>query len=267
MFAVHAVLSYLIFLVTFLYAIGFTGNLVVPKSIDSGTSGALLPALIVDLLLLGAFALQHSLMARPAFKRWWTRYVPSPIERSTYVLFASLVLILLFSAWRPLPTPIWDLAAPQARGWLWALFGLGWTIVVLSTFMISHFELFGLKQAMIRWLDPDPPAELTTRYLYRYVRHPIMLGFLIAFWATPTMTQGHLLFAIMTTGYILIGVALEERDLIAAFGDRYLAYRARVPALVPWRSGVRSDLAGAPGAAVTEVDDGRQGPLVGGPGA
>ena len=239
LFALHAVSAYAVFFVTFLYAIGFTGYFVVPTSIDSGPVGALIPTLAIDLLVLAVFAVQHSVMARPAFKRWWTRHVPPPIERSTYVLFASLALILVYVAWRPLPGIVWQVESATGRGLLWALFALGWLTVLLSTFMISHFELFGLKQAMVRRLDPQAPAVLTTRYLYRYVRHPIMLGFLIAFWATPTMTQGHLLFAVMTTAYIFIGIALEERDMVTQFGDRYRAYRARVPALLPWRIGGR----------------------------
>ena len=264
LFALYAVLVYVVFFVTFLYAIGFTGNLVVPKSIDSGPAGPLIPTLVVDLLVLGVFAVQHSVMARPAFKRWWTRFVPPPIERSTYVLLASLALILVYVAWRPLPGIVWHVETPTGRGLLWTLFGLGWLIVLLSTFMISHFELFGLKQAMVRRLDPQAPAVLTTRYLYRYVRHPIMLGFLIAFWSTPTMTQGHLLFAVMTTAYIFIGIALEERDMVAQFGERYRTYRARVPALLPWRGG---------GGRLDEATDGRgmrsgaagSGPVAGGP--
>lgn len=235
LFAAYAVLSYAVFFVTFLYAIGFTANIVVPKSIDSGPVDPLLPSLAVNLLALGVFAIQHSVMARPVFKRWWTRYVPPPIERSTYVLLASLALVLVYVAWRPLPAVVWQIEAPASRGLIWGLFALGWLIVLLSTFMISHFELFGLKQAMVRRFDPQAPAVLTTRYLYRYVRHPIMLGFLIAFWATPSMTQGHLLFAVMTTAYIFIGIALEEHDMIGQFGDRYRSYRARVPALLPWR--------------------------------
>lgn len=235
LFAIYAVACYVVFLVTFLYAIGFTGNLVVPKSIDSGPEAALAATLAIDLAVLALFAVQHSLMARPAFKRWWIRFVPAPIERATYVLLASLALVVLYAAWRPLPAIVWNVETTAGRGLAWGLFGVGWLTVLLSTFMISHFELFGLKQAMVRRFAPEAPAELTTRYLYRYVRHPIMLGFVVAFWATPTMTQGHLLFAVMTTAYIFVGIALEERDMIARFGDRYRDYRARVPALLPWR--------------------------------
>ena len=264
LFALYAVTAYAVFLVTFLYAIGFTGNFIVPKSIDSGPIDPLLPTLVIDLLVLAVFAVQHSVMARPGFKRWWTRYVVPPIERSTYVLLASLALVLVYVAWRPLPGVVWHVEAQAGRGLLWALFALGWLTVLLSTFMISHFELFGLKQAMVRRFDPAAPAVLTTRYLYRYVRHPIMLGFLIAFWSTPTMTQGHLLFAVMTTAYIFIGIALEERDMVIQFGDRYRVYRARVPARLPWRGG---------GGRLDEATDGggmrsgttRSEPIAGGP--
>lgn len=241
LFASYSLITYVVFLATFVYAIGFTSNLIVPKSIDSGPVGAWGPSLVIDLLLLGLFAVQHSVMARPAFKRWWTRLVPSPVERTTYVLFASLALILLYVAWQPLPGVVWQVENRFGIKLLWALSVLGWLTVLLSTFMISHLELFGLKQAMVRRLDPQAPAELTARYLYRYVRHPIMLGFIIAFWATSTMSQGHLLFAALSTAYIFVGIALEERDMVAQFGDRYRAYRARVPAVLPWGPGVARD--------------------------
>ncbi len=239
-FALYAGLAYAIFLASFLYAIGFVGNLpLVPKSIDSGAPGALVPALIINLLALGAFAIQHSLMARPAFKRWWTRFVPVPMERSTYVLFASLLLFLLFAVWRPLPAPVWTVEAPLGSALLTGLSWVGWLIVLSSTFMINHFELFGLKQAIARHAQAETPPALTTRYLYRFIRHPIMLGFIVAFWATPVMSQGHLLFAVMTTAYIFIGIAFEEHDMAATFGAAYRSYRERVPMILPLRPGKR----------------------------
>jgi len=234
-FALYSLVVYLVAMLTILYGVGFVENWIVPKSIDTGQPGAILGSMAIDGLLLVVFAVQHSLMARPAFKRWWTRIVPSPIERSTYVLASSLALILLFAAWRPLPAAVWTIESSPARELLFGLYVAGWAIVVLSTFMINHYELFGLKQALARRPGAKAPATLTARYLYRFVRHPIMLGFLIAFWATPMMSQGHLLFAVVMTGYIMAGTTFEERDLIALFGDRYRDYRARVPGLVPWR--------------------------------
>lgn len=233
--AVYGVICYVIFLGSFLYAIGFVGDVIVPKAIDSGQSGAPAAALLIDLLLLGAFAVQHSVMARPGFKAVWTRIVPRPIERSTYVLFSSLLLALICWQWRPLPSAVWDESSSQvAGGLLSALFWLGWLILLLSTFMISHFELFGLRQVYLRLRGlGDPPPHFVQRAFYKVVRHPIMLGFLIAFWATPRMSVGHLVFSIMTTGYILVGIALEERDLTAALGEQYRAYRERVPMLIP----------------------------------
>lgn len=233
--AVYGVICYVIFLGSFLYAIGFVGDVIVPKAIDSGQSGAPAAALLIDLLLLGAFAVQHSVMARPGFKAVWTRIVPRPIERSTYVLFSSLLLALICWQWRPLPSAVWDESSSQvAGGLLSALFWLGWLILLLSTFMISHFELFGLRQVYLRLRGlGDPPPHFVQRAFYKVVRHPIMLGFLIAFWATPRMSVGHLIFSIMTTGYILVGIALEERDLTAALGEQYRAYRERVPMLIP----------------------------------
>jgi methanethiol S-methyltransferase len=226
--------TYLLFLGSFLYAIAFVGNLPVPKTIDSGDGGPLASALITNVLLLGLFAVQHSVMARPAFKRWWTRFVPKPVERTTFVLFASLVLLLLYWQWRPIAQPVWSLNDPATAAILHAIFWIGWAVVLISTFLINHFELFGLQQVYARLCGRSlPPPTFKAPFLYKRVRHPIYLGFLLAFWAAPTMTVGHLLFAVATTGYILIGIYLEERDLVALFGDQYRRYRAQVSMLIP----------------------------------
>jgi methanethiol S-methyltransferase len=242
---VYGIASYVVFLGAFLYAIGFVGNLIVPKSIDTGEQAPFWQAVLANAALLGLFAIQHSGMARPGFKRRWTKIVPRPIERSTYVLLASLALALLYWQWRPLPAVVWDVQAGWARGLLWALFGIGWGIVLIATFMISHAHLFGLKQVTehLRQVETST-MEFQTPGLYRYLRHPIMLGFFIAFWATPTMTVGHLIFAIATTGYILLALQLEERDLLARFGRRYEEYRERVPMFIP-RPGGKASRRGA----------------------
>lgn len=232
---VYGLACYAAFVATFLYAIGFVGGAVVPKGIDSGPAGALLPTLAVDLALLSVFAVQHSVMARPAFKAWWTRVVPPSAERSTFVLASSLALVLVFWQWRPLPAPVWTVAQPAARAVLWGLCALGWLTALLSTFMISHTQLFGVSQSWRR-LRGQGPAETAfrTRGLYRYLRHPLMLGFLVAFWATPDMTAGHLVFALACTGYIVIAtLAFEERDLERSLGEVYQDYRRSVPAFFP----------------------------------
>lgn len=232
----YGVACYSIFLVTFLYAIAFVAGVGVPKHIDNGATAPFLVALGIDLALLALFAVQHSGMARPAFKRWWTRFVPQPIERSTYVLVSSLVLALLLWQWRPLSPLVWNVENQIARFALYGLSALGWLLLLSSTFLINHFDLFGLRQVWFharRHQAMDEP--FVTRAFYRIVRHPLMLGFLVAFWATPTMSLGHLLFALMTTAYIVVAVKfLEERDLIALYGDTYRDYQRRVPMLLPW---------------------------------
>ncbi len=238
--ALYGLASYIVFLGSFLYAIGFVGNVLVPKTIDSGPSAALPVALAIDLTLLGLFAAQHSIMARPGFKAVWTRIVPPPIERSTYVLISSLLLILLCWKWHAIPSVVWDVSSPALQALLLALFALGWLIVLLSTFMINHFDLFGLRQVYLRMRGVGyTPLGFTQRAFYNFVRHPIMLGFVIAFWATPHMSLGHLVFSIATTAYILIGIFLEERDLMRYHAAQYGPYRARVPMLFP--TGVRHE--------------------------
>jgi methanethiol S-methyltransferase len=229
----YAIVSYAVFLVSFLYALGFFDNFLVPKSIDVGNPANLSEAVVVDLLLLGIFAIQHSIMARPAFKRWWARILPVTCQRSTYVLLSSLILLLLFWQWRPIPTPVWHTEG-MAAWLLTGVYWLGWSIALASTFMINHFDLFGLRQAFLALRGAELPGQsFRTPLLYKVVRHPLMLGFLLAFWATPVMTAGHLLFSIMTTAYILIALQFEERDLVAEFGTTYQQYRERVPMLLP----------------------------------
>jgi protein-S-isoprenylcysteine O-methyltransferase Ste14 len=232
--ALYSVLVYVLFLAVFLYAIGFVENVLVPKSIDSGSSGDIAGSMLIDAGLLALFALQHSIMARPAFKRVWTRIVPEEIERSTFVLFASLALALVCWQWRPLPQTVWSVDDPVGSKAILVVSWMGWGMVLLSTFLISHFHLFGLSQGLARLLGRTLPEQaFATPFLYRWLRHPIYAGFILAFWAAPHMTLGHLFFAIATTGYIFVGIWFEERDLIAYFGDRYRQYRATVGMLFP----------------------------------
>ena len=233
----YGLASYLFFLVTLLYAIGFVTGIVVPKTIDTGTIVPVTEAIAVNLVLLTLFALQHSVMARPAFKKWWTRVVPESIERSTYVLAATLALALLLWQWRPMPAVLWQAADPTLAKVLIGISLFGWLTVLVATFAISHFELFGLDQVISNLMGKKMSApHFKTPSLYKVVRHPIYLGFIIAFWATPVMTVGHLFFAAVTTAYIFVGIFLEERDLIGVFGDEYRRYRKQVSMLVPfWR--------------------------------
>lgn len=234
----YGALSYLGFLGAFLYLVGFVVDVGVPRSVDHAIAAPIGQAVVIDLGLLLVFALQHSVMARPAFKRWWTRYIPAPIERSTYVLLSSAALVLLYWQWRSIDVTVWHVDSAPARLVIYAIGGLGWLIALASTFMIDHFELFGLRQVLHNLLSkPQEQSAFRVVLLYRLVRHPLMLGFLLAFWAAPTMTAGHLLFAAAITVYILIAVQFEERDLVEALGEQYRRYRVRVPMLLPrpWR--------------------------------
>lgn len=233
-FFLYGIISYLIFFATFLYAIGFVGNLSVPKAIDYGFQGGTKAALIVNLLLLSLFAIQHSVMARQGFKKWWTKIVPKQIERSTYVLFSSVVLILLFYFWRPMTGTIWNTGETFLTPVLITIYFLGWIIVLTGTFLINHFNLFGLQQVYLSLKNREVPhPKFVTPFYYKFVRHPLMLGFIIAFWATPVMTIGHLLFALATTGYILIAIQIEERDLVGFHGEEYKRYQREVSQIIP----------------------------------
>jgi protein-S-isoprenylcysteine O-methyltransferase Ste14 len=230
----YGVVCYAIFFATFLYAIGFIGNFAVPRTLDGAPAMDFTTALLIDLGLLGLFAIQHSVMARPAFKRWFTKLVPEPAERSTYVLLSSLALIAMFAWWQPLGGDIWNVTSPL-REILWGGFAFGWLLVLISTFLINHFDLFGLRQVWLQLMGkPYTHLEFRTPGPYSYVRHPLYVGWFFAFWCTPTMTVSHLVFAIATTGYILIAIQLEERDLVAQFGKTYAKYQERVPMLVPF---------------------------------
>jgi protein-S-isoprenylcysteine O-methyltransferase Ste14 len=231
----YGVACYAIFFGTFLYAIGFIGNFIVPSTLDGDARKPFGESLLVDLGLLALFAIQHSLMARPFFKRWLTRFVPESAERSTYVLMSSLALIALFAFWQPLGGDVWTVTNPIAQGAIWGAFGFGWLLVLVATFLINHFDLFGLRQVWLQLLGRKyTHVAFRTPGPYRYVRHPLYVGWFFAFWATPTMTLSHLVFALMTTAYILVAIQLEERDLVAHLGPAYREYRERVPMIVPF---------------------------------
>ena len=230
----YGITSYVIFLATFLYAVAFVGNFGVAQTIDGVPTFPLGKALVINLGLLGIFAVQHSLMARKGFKEWWTKIVPNPAERSTYVLLSSAALLVLFHFWQPMGGIIWNVQNPVAQGILYILFALGWVLVLVSTFLINHFDLFGLRQVWLYFRGKEyMPLPFKTPWVYQYVRHPLYVGWLFAFWATPTMSIAHLVFAIATTLYILIAIQLEERDLVSVHGQAYSNYQKRVPMLIP----------------------------------
>lgn len=235
LYLLYGGVCYLIFFLTFLYAIGFVGNILVPKAMDSPAEMAFLPALLINMALLSVFAIQHSVMARPAFKRWWTRYVPVQLERSTYVLLSSVALILLFVLWQPLGGVIWQMESPLAVNLMWLGFAFGWALVLVSTFLINHFDLFGLRQVWLHFRQlPYKHLRFATPGPYKLVRHPLYVGWLFAFWCTPLMTVTHLLFAVVTTVYILVAIKFEERDLISFHGEDYRLYKERTPMLIPF---------------------------------
>ncbi|MFT5437509.1 MAG: protein-S-isoprenylcysteine O-methyltransferase Ste14 [Ulvibacter sp.] len=238
---IYGIISYLVFLIAFLYAIGFVGNIVVPKSIDSGVETTLLSSLFINVILLSVFALQHSIMARPQFKKWFTTIISPVMERSTYILLSSLALLLIYWQWQPITTIVWKIENEIVSLFLTGIFFLGWLIVLLSTFMINHLELFGLAQIFDNLKNKKTPnPKFQTNYLYKLVRHPLMLGFLIAFWATPTMTVGHLLFTLVTTIYIFVAVKyLEEKDLKKVIGKDYETYQKEVPMIIPFTKNKR----------------------------
>jgi protein-S-isoprenylcysteine O-methyltransferase Ste14 len=241
----YGIVSYAIFFVTFLYLIGFLANFLVPKSIDVGTIAPLGTALVIDIALIALFGIQHSVMARPAFKAAWTKLVPESVERSTYVLLSSVVLIVLYRLWRPVPTVVWDAQASWLVGLLWGLFALGFGLVLVATFVINHFDLFGLRQVFLRLREkPYTDLPFQVRFLYRFVRHPLYVGWFLAFWATPHMTLGHLLFSIGMSGYILLAVRYEERDLVRYLGQAYVDYQKRVPKFVPRLTSVHEPVRG-----------------------
>jgi protein-S-isoprenylcysteine O-methyltransferase Ste14 len=237
----YGVLSYAVFFLTYLYAVGFLGNMYVPRSMDSAARVPFWQALLIDTLLLGMFAIQHSTMARPAFKRMLTRFIPEPAERSTYVLFSSLALIALFRFWQPIGGTVWNIAEPAARNAVNVAFGFGFALVLVATFLINHFDLFGLRQVSLFLAGrPYTHLEFRTPLFYKYVRHPLYIGWFIAFWATPTMTGAHLLFAVMTSAYMLMAIRWEEKDLIMVHGAKYENYRQNVPKLIPSLSPYRA---------------------------
>jgi protein-S-isoprenylcysteine O-methyltransferase Ste14 len=235
-FLLYGLVAYALFLAAILYGIGFVGNLWVPKGIDGGPPGQIAPTVLIDLSLLLLFAVQHNVMARPWFKQWWTRFVPRPIERSTYVAVSSLILLFLYWQWRPWPESVWEVDSPFGRRVIWVLYFLGWALVFYSSSVIDHMELFGLKQVWTYFQGREmATAPFSERSIYRWVRHPLMLGFIIAFWSAPTMSLGRLLFALVTTAWILIAIRIEERDLEAYLGEPYSDYRRRTPMLLPLR--------------------------------
>ena len=238
----YGLVCYVMFLVVFLYMVGFIGNFWVPKSIDAPPAVVgILPALAINIGLLLAFGLQHSIMARPTFKNWWTRFVPKPAERSTYVLASNVCMIALLALWQPMPMIIWDVHNEFTRGTVWFLFAGGWLLVLLATFLINHFDLFGLRQIWLHLRGREyTHLSFATPFIYNYIRHPLYVGWMTAFWATPTMTLGHLVFAAVNTVYMLIAIFLEERNLVQHFGRQYEEYRKRTPMFVPRRNATRS---------------------------